>query len=148
MILGTDQGTIITRNGGETWSSWYNQPTGQLYHVSTDNRFPYWVYGAQQDSGAIATPSRGNYRSLNFHDWRPVAAGDENGYIAPDPENPGVIYGGFVTRQDLDNEQTTSHAAIAGKFRGLPTDVDAAADFFSAGSSRAVFRLTGFVQEQ
>ncbi|HEY8715425.1 MAG TPA: hypothetical protein VIM00_08575, partial [Candidatus Acidoferrum sp.] len=106
MILGTDQGTIITRNGGETWSSWYNQPTGQFYHVSTDNRFPYWVYGAQQDSGSAATPSRGKYRSLNFHDWRPIAAGDENGYIAPDPINPGVVYGGFVARQDLDNEQT------------------------------------------
>jgi photosystem II stability/assembly factor-like uncharacterized protein len=105
MILGSDQGTIVTRNGGETWSSWYNQPTGQMYHVSTDNRFPYWVYGAQQDSGSIATPSRGNYRALDFHDWRPIAAGDENGYIAPDPENPGVIYGGFVTRQDLNDEQ-------------------------------------------
>jgi photosystem II stability/assembly factor-like uncharacterized protein len=88
MILGSDQGTIITRNGGETWSSWYNQPTGQMYHVSADNRFPYWVYGAQQDSGSIATPSRGNYRVLDFHDWRPIVAGDENGYIAPDPENP------------------------------------------------------------
>ncbi|HEX3544898.1 MAG TPA: hypothetical protein VHT31_10265 [Candidatus Acidoferrum sp.] len=106
MILGSDQGTIVTRNGGDTWSSWYNQPTGQMYHVSTDNRFSYWVYGAQQDSGSIAMPSRGNYRELNFHDWRPIAAGDENGYIAPDPENPGVIYGGFVARQDLNNEET------------------------------------------
>jgi photosystem II stability/assembly factor-like uncharacterized protein len=105
MILASDQGTIVTRNGGETWSSWYNQPTGQMYHVNTDNRFPYWVYGAQQDSGSIATPSRGNYRALDYHDWRPVAAGDENGYMAPDPENPGVLYGGFVTRQDLNNEQ-------------------------------------------
>ena len=106
MVLGTDQGTIVTRNGGETWSSWYNQPTGQFYHVITDNRFPYWVYGAQQDSGSAATPSRGKYRSLNFHDWRPVLAGDENGNLAPDPKNPGVVYGGFVARQDLDNEQT------------------------------------------
>jgi photosystem II stability/assembly factor-like uncharacterized protein len=105
MVLGTDQGTIVTRNGGETWSSWYNQPTGQFYHVSTDNRFPYWVYGAQQDSGSAATPSRGKYRALNFHDWRPLAVGDENGYIAPDPQNPGILYGGFVARQDLDNEQ-------------------------------------------
>jgi len=105
MILGSDQGTVATRNGGETWSSWYNQPTGQFYHVATDNRFPYWVYGAQQDSGSAATPSRGNYRSLNFHDWRPMEAGDENGYVAPDPLNPEVVYGGFVTRQDLRNEQ-------------------------------------------
>jgi len=105
MVLASDQGTIVTRNGGETWSSWYNQPTGQMYHVSTDNRFPYWVYGAQQDSGSIATPSRGNYRTLDIHDWRPLAAGDENGYIAPDPVNPGMIYGGFVTRQELNDEQ-------------------------------------------
>jgi len=105
MILGSDQGTVVTRNGGETWSSWYNQPTGQFYHVATDNRFPYWVYGAQQDSGSAATPSRGNYRSLNFHDWRPMEAGDENGYVAPDPLNPEIVYGGFVTRQDLRNEQ-------------------------------------------
>ena len=105
MILGSDQGAVVTRNGGETWSSWYNQATGQFYHVVTDNRFPYWVYGAQQDSGAAATPSRGKYRSLNFHDWRPMEAGDENGYVAPDPLNPEVVYGGFVTRQDLRNEQ-------------------------------------------
>ena len=105
MILGSDQGTVVTRNGGETWSSWYNQPTGQFYHVATDGRFPYWVYGAQQDSGSAATPSRSTYRSLNFHDWRPMDAGDENGYVAPDPLNPEVVYGGFVTRQDLRNEQ-------------------------------------------
>jgi len=105
MILSSDQGTVISRNGGETWSSWYNQPTGQFYHVVTDNRFPYWVYGAQQDSGAAGTPSRSNYRALNFHDWRPVEAGDENGYMAPDPLDPEIIYGGFVTRQDLRTEQ-------------------------------------------
>jgi photosystem II stability/assembly factor-like uncharacterized protein len=105
MILSSDQGTIVTRNGGETWSSWYNQPTAQFYHVVTDNQFPYWVYGAQQDSNAIATPSRSKYRALNFHDWRPIDAGDENGYVAPDPLNPGVIFGGFVARQDLSDEQ-------------------------------------------
>jgi photosystem II stability/assembly factor-like uncharacterized protein len=105
MILGSDQGAIVTRNGGETWSSWYNQPTGQFYHVTTDNRFPYWVYGAQQDSGPAATPSRGRFRALNFHDWRPLEAGEENGYLAPDPLHPGVVYGGFVGRQDLNNEQ-------------------------------------------
>src|SRR6267143_1568861 len=105
MILGSDQGAVVTRNGGETWSSWYNQPTGQFDHVATDNRFPYWVYGAQQDSGAAATPSRSKYRSLNFHDWRPMEAGDENGYIAPDPLNPEIVYGGTVARQELRNEQ-------------------------------------------
>ena len=105
MILSCDQGAIVTHNGGETWSSWYNQATAQFYHVATDNQFPYWVYGAQQDSGPAATPSSSKYRSLNFHDWRPLEAGDENGYIAPDPLNPGVIFGGFVSRQDFSTEQ-------------------------------------------
>ena len=105
MILSSDQGAIVTRNGGVTWSSWYNQPTAQFYHVGTDNQFPYWVYGAQQDSGSASTPSRSRYRSLNFHDWRPMDAGDENGYVAPDPLSPGVVFGGFVARQDFGDEQ-------------------------------------------
>jgi hypothetical protein len=105
MILGCDQGAIVTRNGGETWSSWYNQPTGQFYHVATDNRFPYWVYGAQQDSGAAATPSRSKWRALNFQDWRPMEAGGESDYVAPDPLNPEIIYGGSVVRQDFHNEE-------------------------------------------
>lgn len=105
MILSCDQGAIVTRNGGETWSSWYNQPTGQFYHVAIDHQFAYWVFGAQQDSGAAAIPSRGKYSSLNFHDWRPVDAGDENGYIAPDPLNREVLYGGTVSRQDMSNEE-------------------------------------------
>ncbi|MGB2622066.1 MAG: hypothetical protein WA857_11145 [Candidatus Acidiferrum sp.] len=105
MILGVDQGVIVTHNGGETWSSWYNQPTGQFYHVATDNRFPYWVYGAEQDSGAAATPSRSWYRALNFHDWRPMEAGGESDYVAPDPVHPEIIYGGSVARQDFHNEQ-------------------------------------------
>jgi len=120
MILSSDQGVVVTRNGGGTWSSWYNQPTGQFYHVITDGRFPYWVYGAQQDSGALATPSRGVYRRLNFHDWRPMDAGEENGYIAPDPLRPGVIFGGTVSREDLDdgqNLQMPPSLAQTGNFR-------------------------------
>ncbi|MBZ5702936.1 MAG: hypothetical protein LAN84_13965 [Acidobacteriia bacterium] len=120
MILGSDQGAVVTRNGGETWSSWYNQPTGQFYHVATDNRFPYWVYGAQQDSGPAGTPSRGRYRALNFHDWRPLEAGEENGYLAPDPLHPGIVYGGFVSRQDLrteQNQQMPPTLAYSGEYR-------------------------------
>ena len=105
MIVSCDQGAIVTRNGGETWSSWYNQPNGQFYHVITDNQFPYWIYGAQQDSGSAAISSRGKFRSLSSNDWRPMQAGDENGYIAPDPLHTGVIFGGFVDRQDFGNEQ-------------------------------------------
>ncbi|HXZ20535.1 MAG TPA: hypothetical protein VEG63_11335 [Candidatus Acidoferrales bacterium] len=120
MIMSCDQGAIVTRNGGRTWSSWYNQPIGQFYHVITDNRFPYWVYGAEQDSGAAATPSRSIYQTLDFHDWRPMEAGGENGYIAPDPLNPGVIFGGTVTRQNFENEDiqfTPPGLAHAGNFR-------------------------------
>jgi len=126
MILSSDQGAIVTRNGGETWSSWFNQPTAQFYHVVTDNQFPYWVYGAQQDSGAAATPGRSRYRSLNFHDWRPMEAGDENGYIAPDPLNAGVLFGGFVARQDFGNEQvqqmppTLAHPGVYRRTWTLP----------------------------
>src|SRR6266478_2312422 len=124
MILGCDQGAIVSRNGGETWSSWYNQPTAQFYHVATDNQFPYWVYGAQQDSNAIATPSRSRYLSLNFHDWRPIDAGGENGYIAPDPMNPGVVFGGAVARQDFSDEQVQEMPptlAHPGKYRSTWT---------------------------
>ncbi|MEP6569302.1 MAG: hypothetical protein ABJC10_05955 [Acidobacteriota bacterium] len=93
MISGVDQGTIITVNGGKTWSSWYNQPTAQFYHVAVDDQFPYWVYGAQQDSGTAAVVSRSDYGQITFRDWHPIGAG-ESGYILPDPANPQVIYGG------------------------------------------------------
>ena len=93
MISGVDQGTIITRNGGQTWSSWYNQPTAQFYHVAVDNQFPYWVYGAQQDSGTAAVVSRSDYGQITFRDWHPIGAG-ESGYILPDPVNPQIVYGG------------------------------------------------------
>jgi photosystem II stability/assembly factor-like uncharacterized protein len=96
-------------NGGKTWSSWYNQPTAQMYHVSTDNRFPYRVYGAQQDSGAAAVPSRSAYEStINMHQFHEVTAGGESGMIAPDPDDPDIVYGGTVEKLDLKTEQTRS----------------------------------------
>ena len=72
MILGVDQGATITVNGGQTWSSWYNQPTAQFYHVNTDNRFPYWVYGGQQESGSAGVASRSDYGAITWRDWRTV----------------------------------------------------------------------------
>jgi len=106
-ILATDQGTLVTMNGGRTWSSWHNQPTGQFYHVSTDNRFPYFVYGAQQDSGAAGVPSRTTTQDgvtvTAFHE---IVPGGENDNIAPDPDDPDVIYGGRVDRVDLRTGQT------------------------------------------
>ena len=93
MLLGSDQGATITLDGGKTWSSWYNQPTGQIYHLSVDNRWPFWVYGTQQDSGSIGGLSRGDYGAITMLDWDPVA-GFEFGYIVPDPLNPDLIYAG------------------------------------------------------
>jgi photosystem II stability/assembly factor-like uncharacterized protein len=93
MALASDQGTVISLDGGETWSSWFNQPTAQFYHVSTDNQFPYWVYGAQQDSGTAAIASRTNFGSITFRDWAPIGAG-ESGAIEPDPVDPNIVYGG------------------------------------------------------
>jgi len=110
MILGTDQGAIISANGGETWSSWFNQPTGQLYHVTTDNTFPYHAYAAQQDSGTIVVPNRSDYGEITYRDWF-SAGGFESGYIAPDPLNPNIVYsiGWFGTVMRLD--RTTGQLA-------------------------------------
>lgn len=91
MILGTDQGATITMNGGEAWSPWYNQPTGEFYRVATDHRFPYWVYGPQQDSGTAGIASRGNNGQITERDWFPVGPG-ESGYTIPDPLDADVVY--------------------------------------------------------
>ncbi|MCA6415703.1 MAG: glycoside hydrolase, partial [Cytophagales bacterium] len=123
MIFAADQGATITVNGGKTWSSWYNQPTAQLYHVSTDNQFPYWVYGGQQESGAIGTASRGNGGQISFRDWMGAGA-DEYAYVAPDPKNPDIIYGGRVTRFNKKTGQTQNVAPEAlrsGQYRMLRT---------------------------
>ena len=103
MILGTDQGTTISLNGGKTWSSWYNQPTAQLYHVITDNEFPYHVYGAQQDTGSAAVASRTDHNQITGRDWFLVGGG-ESGWLAPDPNDPNIIFAtgvyGSVVRFD------------------------------------------------
>ena len=108
MIVASDQGAIVTRNATAddartiTWSSWLNQPTAQMYHISVDYRFPYWVTGAQQDSGAVGVRSRGKFAEISVRDWEPVGAGGESGYTAGDRLNPGVIYGGTGSRYDLE----------------------------------------------
>jgi len=123
MLFAADQGAVVTVNGGKTWSSWYNQPTSQLYHVSTDNQFPYWVYGGQQESGAIGTASRGDGGQISFRDWMGVGA-DEYAYVAPDPKDPNIIYGGRVTRfnKKTGQSQNVSPEALrSGNYRMLRT---------------------------
>jgi photosystem II stability/assembly factor-like uncharacterized protein len=108
-ILGTDQGAVVTLNGGRTWSSWYNQPTAQIYRVSTDSRFPYRVYGAQQDSGGAAVPSRTTgLDGINLTQFREITAGGESHNIVPDPRDPEIVYGGTVEKLDLRTMQTQS----------------------------------------
>jgi photosystem II stability/assembly factor-like uncharacterized protein len=92
MITGSDQGTVVSVDGGASWSSWYNQPTGQLYHLATDNRFPYWIYAGQQDNGTVAIASRTDYGAITSRDWHPVGA-DERDYDIPDPRDPNIVYG-------------------------------------------------------
>jgi photosystem II stability/assembly factor-like uncharacterized protein len=105
LLIVSDQGAIVTVNGGETWSSWYNQPTAQMYHASADNAFPYRVCGGQQESGSACVASRGNDGEITFRDWHPVGV-EEYGYVAPDPLNPDLVYGGKVTRYDRRSGQT------------------------------------------
>jgi len=106
MILGYDQGAIVSLDGGDTWSSWYNQSNEQVYHVSTDNSFPYWIYASQQDAGAVRTRARGNLGAVTPLDWDPVN-GWEWGTILPDPLDPNTVYatGNGVIRISYPSEQ-------------------------------------------
>jgi photosystem II stability/assembly factor-like uncharacterized protein len=106
MVLGSDQGTIVSVDGATTWSSWYNQATAQIYHVAPDNRFPYWVTGAQQDSGAVGSPSRSRHSEISLRDWEGLCAGGESGYTAPDPLHPEILFGGTVTRCNVVTGET------------------------------------------
>ncbi|HET7815037.1 MAG TPA: hypothetical protein VFL13_11765 [Candidatus Baltobacteraceae bacterium] len=120
IALAVDQGATISVNHGQTWSSWYNQPTAQFYHVVTDNRFPYWVMGGQQESGSAEVASRSDDGSIWLRYWHPAGA-EEYAYVAPDPLHPYLIYGagaGHVTRYDERTSQTaTVSPAFGGRFK-------------------------------
>ncbi|HEY3743634.1 MAG TPA: glycoside hydrolase [Bryobacteraceae bacterium] len=105
IIIAADQGATVTVNGGETWTTWYNQPTAQFYHVITDNEFPYWVFGGQQESGSAGVASRGNDGEITMREWHPVGV-EEYGYVAPDPLDPNIIYGGKATRYNRKTGDT------------------------------------------
>ncbi|MBV9010192.1 MAG: glycoside hydrolase [Verrucomicrobia bacterium] len=124
ILLGSDQGAIVTVNGGRTWSSWYNQSTAQLYHVSGDNAFPYRLYSGQQESGSVGIRSRGNDGAITFRDWHPVAA-EEYGYVVADPLDPNIVYGGKLTRFDWRTGQAETILPVAlrtPEFRTIRTE--------------------------
>jgi photosystem II stability/assembly factor-like uncharacterized protein len=123
MAIALDQGATITVNGGETFSSWYNQATAQFYHVSTDNEFPYNVYGGQQESGSVGIASRSNDGNISFREWHPVGV-EEYGYIAVDPLDPNMIYGGKITKYDKRTGQIQNITPVPvreGKVRFIRT---------------------------
>jgi photosystem II stability/assembly factor-like uncharacterized protein len=119
ILLAADQGAVVTLNGGDTWSSWYNQPTGQFYHVSADNAFPYRVCSGQQENGSVCVSSRGNYGAISDRDWLPVNV-DEYGYVAPDPLDPDIVFGGrSVTRFDRRTGQVSVVGPVGGGRGGV-----------------------------
>jgi photosystem II stability/assembly factor-like uncharacterized protein len=127
MITGSDQGTVVSVDGGRSWSSWYNQPTGQLYHLAIDNRFPYWIYAGQQDNGTVAIASRSDYGSIGAGDWHPVGAEERDDDI-PDPRDPDIVYGsglgGKLTRWDARNGSTQNISPWpVSTYGARPTDV-------------------------
>ena len=124
ICLVSDQGAIVTVNGGESWSSWYNQPTAQMYHVNTDNAFPYRVCSGQQESGSACVSSRGDDGEITMREWHPVAA-EEYGYAVPDPLDPDIVIGGKLTRYDrrIAQAQNISPKPLRGPdFRVLRTE--------------------------
>ncbi|MEP7067142.1 MAG: hypothetical protein ABI889_13995, partial [Gemmatimonadota bacterium] len=152
MIVASDQGAIVTRNAkasdakAVTWSSWLNQPTAQLYHISVDYRTPYWVTGAQQDSGAVAVRSRGKFAEIATRDWEPIGPGGESGYTAGDPLHPGIVFGGTGERWNLETNTRLRGTAVP-KAGGKETD---RADWtqplvFSKADPRALYYASQFL---
>ena len=127
MIAGSDQGAGVSLNGGGTWSSWYNQPTGQFYHLAADEQFPYHIFSGQQDNGTIEIASRGPYGVIEERDWHPVG-GDERDYMVPKPGDPRTVFGsglgGTVSRFDEWTRQSADASAWPlGSYGADPTTV-------------------------
>jgi photosystem II stability/assembly factor-like uncharacterized protein len=100
MVLSSDQGTVVSVDGAKTWSTWYNQPTAQVYHLAADNRFPYWLYGAQQDSGGVGVSTWSRMGTLSFRNWEPTCQAGESNTVLPDPKDGNVLYGSGDQRCD------------------------------------------------
>ena len=126
ILVVADQGAVISANRGASWSNWYNQPTAAMYHVTTDNAFPYRVCGGQQDSGSGCVASRSMDGEITFHDWHPVNI-QEYGIAAPDPKDPDSVFGSARTNVTLYNRKT-----------GQTTNVGPSADQRAGGFGRNV----------
>jgi photosystem II stability/assembly factor-like uncharacterized protein len=146
LLAGVDQGGVVSVDGGATWSSWYNQPTGQFYHVVTDDRFPYHVFAAQQDSGSVAVPNRSDYGEISYRDWY-SPGGFEFGYLAPDPLDADITFAGgwyrTVVRFDRRTGQIATVFAPGQKYRS----VNNAPMAFSPHDPHALFYGTQYVMK-
>ena len=138
MIVASDQGSVVSVDGGKTWSTWYNQPTAQIYHVAPDFRFPYWVTGAQQDSGAVAVPSRSAHTEISMHDWTGYCVAGESGYTAPDPLHPEITFGGAVSMCNLKTQEVRSVSPQLGRKGPFRKDWTLPL-VFSEGDPRALY---------
>ncbi len=146
LLAGVDQGAIVSVDAGGSWSSWYNQPTGQFYHVITDDRFPYHVYAAQQDSGSVAVPNRSDFGEIGYRDWF-SPGGFEFGYLAPDPLDPDIVFAGGWYRTVVRFDRRTgqiAHVFVPGsKYRS----VNNAPMFFSPQDKRTLYYGTQFLMK-
>ena len=93
IVIADDGGAQVTFDGGETWSTYMNQPTAQFYRVTTDDHFPYRIYGGQQDNSTIRIAHRSTGGAITERDWEP-SAGGESGWLAPHPDDPDIVFGG------------------------------------------------------
>ncbi len=124
LLLVSDQGAEVSVDYGKSWSSWYNQPTAQIYHVAATNTFPYQVCGGQQESGSVCIASRGNDGEITFREWHPVGI-IEYGYAAPDPLHPKIVYGAGrmeVSRYDMVTGQVQNISPLPVNKKGFRAD--------------------------
>ena len=156
LMLGVDQGASVSLDRGKTWTTWYNQPTAQMYHVTTDNKFPYYVYGAQQDSGSIAIASRSDHGHIDTRDWF-LPGGSESGYLAIDPRDENIIYAsdtyGDVERFDRQTSfgQTVTPWPLGGFYKAANKrkyrDPWTAVLVFSPADKRSLYLGTQYVMK-
>jgi photosystem II stability/assembly factor-like uncharacterized protein len=156
LVLGVDQGATISLDRGKTWTTWYNQPTAQLYHVTTDHGFPYVIYGAQQDSGSIAVYSRSDHGHLDTRDWF-LPGGSESGYIAIDPKDENIIYlsGTYGEVQRFDRRTSFSQNITPWPLGGFDVPINkrryrdpwTPVLVFSPGDSQSLYLGTQFVMK-
>ncbi len=119
MVLSSDQGTVVSVDGGKSWSTWYNQPTAEIYHVAADNRFPYWLYGAQQDSGGVTVSTWAREGVLSFRNWEPTCLAGESATVLPDPKGGNILIrrraGGHGALRSESEHRPVDHGFARGR---------------------------------